>query len=184
MVIIYPDGEPVGKILDHSRATSIMCANDRLSRKTDLILVGESRDNAYYYVTGSKSVIMHVEDDFCIFCDYMVSGIVIPKMLERNHYGVYQPQEDYRDWIKNSATSKLIGYDIKDCLALQCPKGQSLDHVGHTCDEREKNKHFSSNNINNGSHRIKIEIQDDVDLDWLINKIRQDDRDNGHGMFL
>jgi hypothetical protein len=184
MVIeIYTDNnEPAGKVLDKKEATSILCNNEMLKNNEQLTRVGGLRDNSYYLVEGTNCVIMHVEEGFCILCDYIISGINIPEKLMEEHYGVYQSSG--RDWVKNSATSQLIGYDIKNDLSATKLNGQTLDHEGHTFDEREKNKKFSNTNINGGSHRTRVGVDTDKDLDCLINKIKKDDQSNGHGMFL
>lgn len=172
MVIIYVDGEIKRKELDKDTATSILVEEVLLQDNKDLQLVAQCRDNIYYHVIGTETVIMHVEDGFCILCDNMVNEISLPSLMQKEHYAVYQSSG--RDWVKNSATGRLIGYDIKEFVHGYGvrPAGQTLDHEAETFDERERNKNFSSHNINEGSHRVCVKIYDRVGLDKFIDMIK------------
>lgn len=183
MVIIYIDDEPKKKILDKEVATSIMIDETLLQNNSNLQLVAECRDNKYYRIIGTETVIMHVEQGFCILCDNVVNGINVPAKMRQEHYAVYQ--KTGRDWVKNSATGRLIGYDIKEFVHGYGvrPAGQTLDHAAETFDERERNKNFSPNNINRGSHRVQVNVYDMNDLNGLIQKIRAKG-DNPGALFL
>lgn len=183
MVVIYIDEKPRGKVLDKDIATSIMASNELLQANDSLKKVADCRDNVYYHVKDTETVIMHVEDDFCILCDYNVKGKDLPEEMKKEHYAVYQLGG--RDWVKNSATGRLIGYDIKEFVhgyGIR-PAGMTLDHEGETFDEREKNKNFSSTNYNNGSHRVRVTINSQEALNELIDKIKENENKKG-GMFL
>lgn len=172
MVVIYVDDEPRGKVLDKNIATSIMVEDSLLQNNPNLKMVAACRDNKYYQVTGTETVIMHVEEGFCILCDNKINGINLPLAMQQEHYAVYQ--SNGRDWVKNSATSRLVGYDIKEFVHGYGarPAGMTLDHEAETFDERERNKKFSSNNVNEGSHRVRVMIYDMNGLDDLIDKIK------------
>lgn len=176
---IYVYDEPRRKVLNKNIATSILISNELLRTSSLLTEVANSRDNTYYLVKGTNTVIMHVEKGFCILCDYIVKGINIPALMQKEHYAVYQSSG--RDWIKNSATGQLIGYDIKYLVNGNRvrPRGTSLDHEAETFDEREKNKIFSTNNINKGSHRIKCIIQTQDELCEIIDRIQKNKRKGG-----
>lgn len=167
------------KVLNKDIATSILVSNELLKTCNLLTEVAKSRDNIYYLVNGTNTVIMHVEEGFCILCDYIVKGKIIPELTQKEHYAVYQSSG--RDWIKNSATGQLIGYDIKYLIKgnRNRPQGTTLDHEAETFDEREKNKIFSTNNINKGSHRVKLLIQTQDELCEIIDKIQKNKRKGG-----
>lgn len=183
LITIYLEEEPVGKVLDKNCATSILCDDSILSRCKRLELVAQCRDNKYYLVEDTNIVLMHVEDGFCILTDYMVEEKNLPEFMKQEHYAVYQ--YNGRDWVKNSATSRLIGYDIKEYVTGQSarPNGMTLDHEAETFNEMEKNKNFSKNNFNKGSHRVRVEVYTDESLDELIVKIKDNDGKSG-GIFL
>ena len=162
------------KVLIKKYATSILCEKKLLDQSQRLEIVGENKDNVYYWIKGSNSVIMHVEDDFCILVDYMVevynqtNKCSLPNLLEKKHYTVQQIRG--RDWIKSS--SNKIGYDIKSIIhgIVTRPPNMTLDHLAETYDEREKNKEFSKN-INHGSHRVIKVIGTMKQLDELIDRV-------------
>jgi len=183
IVTIFMDEAPVKKVLDKAGATSILCDEAILEKSEQLKLVADCRDNKYFNVEGTNTVIMHVEEGFCILTDYMVDGKNLAEMMSQEHYGVYQCNG--RDWVRNTATSRLIGYDIKEIVTGVSgrPKGMTLDHVAETFNEMEKNKKFSSKNVNNGSHRVKVVITSDDGLQQLIDKIIKNDGESG-GLFI
>lgn len=160
------------KTLSKAGATSIIVKKELLENSENLTRVGENRDNVYYLIDDSQSVIMHVEQDFAIICDYVVNGIDLPKRMLQEHYGVYQCRG--RDWVKNTVTSHLVGYDIKRFLYGKGyqPVGTTLDHVSATFDERDKYKEFSRSNVNHGSHRVQIIVRTQEELKWLLKKTR------------
>lgn len=182
-VTIYMGKEPTGKVLDKNVATSILCDEVMLSKSSQLELVAECRDNKYYLVNGTNTVLLHVEEGFCILTDYMVDGKNLAKLMEQEHYGVYQ--SNGRDWVRNSATSRFVGYDIKEFVTGQSgrPQGMTLDHEAETFNEMEKNKKFSANNVNGGSHRVKVVIDSDEGLKELIEKIKANHGNPG-GIFM
>ena len=59
----------------------------------------------------------------------------------------------------------------------------TLDHEAETFNEKEKNKNFSENNVNKGSHRVRVEISTNEDLQQLIEKIKENDEKPG-GLFM
>lgn len=183
MIVIYFDEEKRKKELDKDIATSILCNVAILEANKKLKLVAECRDNKYYLVDKTNTVLMQVEDEFCILCDYIVDEKNLPIVMKNAHYAVYQ--SNGRDWIKNSATGQLIGYDIKEFVTGQSgrPQGMTLDHVAETFNEMEKNKQFKTDNINEGSHRIQVKISTEDDLNVLIDKIIQNDGKPG-GIFI
>ncbi len=175
LIAICMDKEPVGKVLDKNVATSILCDDVLLDKCEKLILVAKCRENKYYLVEDTNTVLMHVEEGFCILTDYKVGDKNLVELMQRKHYAVYQ--NNGRDWIKNSATSRLIGYDIKEFVTGQSgrPQGMTLDHLAETFNEKEKNKKFSNNNVNGGSHRVKVVIKSCKELKDLIEKILEND---------
>ena len=183
MIVIYFDEETRRKVLDKDSSTSILCDVAILDASEKLKLVAACRDNKYYLVGNTNTVLMHVEEGFCILCDYMVYEKVLPILMKNAHYAVYQSAG--RDWIKNSATGQLIGYDIKEFLTGQSgrPQGMTLDHMAETFNEMEKNKQFSTDNINEGSHRIQVKISSEDDLNIFINQIIENDGKPG-GIFI
>lgn len=183
MEVIYYEKEKKSKELDKDTATSILCDVTKLLANKKLKLLAECRDNKYFLVENTNTVLMHVEEGFCILCDYMVDEKVLPILMKNAHYAVYQSAG--RDWIKNSATGQLIGYDIKEFVTGQSgrPQGMTLDHMAETFNEMEKNKEFSTDNINEGSHRIQVKISTEEDLDDLIDKIIENDGKPG-GIFI
>lgn len=160
------------KTLSKAGSTSIIVKKELLENSENLTRVGENRDNVYYLIDDSQSVIMHVEQDFAIICDYVVNGVNLPQRMLQKHYGVYQFCG--RDWVKNTVTSRLIGYDIKRFLyGNECqPDGTTLDHVSATFDERDKYKEFSKNNVNHGSHRVQIIVRTQEELNRLLTETR------------
>uniref|UniRef100_UPI004056CC48 hypothetical protein n=1 Tax=Acetatifactor sp. TaxID=1872090 RepID=UPI004056CC48 len=183
VVTIYLGEEPTGKVLDKNTATSILCDDAMLGREKQLKLVAECRDNKYYLVEDTNTVLLHVEEGFCILTDYMVGEKNLAQLMQQEHYAVYQCNG--RDWIKNSATSRLVGYDIKEFVTGQSsrPQGMTLDHQAETFNEMEKNKSFSTNNVNGGSHRVKVVIDSVEGLEELIAKIKENDGKSG-GLFM
>lgn len=183
IITIYLDEEPVGKQLDKKAATSILCGDDILSKSDNLSKVAECRDNKYYLVKDTNTILLHVEDGFCILTDYMINEKNLAELMAREHYAVYQ--HNGRDWIKNSVTSRLVGYDIKEFVTgiAGRPEGMTLDHEAETFNEMEKNKKFSACNVNSGSHRVKVEILTEESLEELIVKIKDNDGQSG-GIFL
>ena len=185
----------MAKILNKGVATSIICSETLLNNNIDLDFVADNRENKYYNVIGTNVVIAHIEDDFCILVDYMVrtynssNTVSLPNMLSAAHYGVYQSESNKanRDWVKNTVTGKLIGYDIKEIIHGNGVKvaGSSLDHLVETLNELEKNKQFSTMNWNSGSHRFRLEIKSQDDLNDLILRIRKMDSQPGPcGLFM
>jgi hypothetical protein len=176
------------KKLNKGIATSIMCSKDMLDgyEKVEL-MVGKNGDNAYYHVKDSNTVIVHIEKGFCILEDYIAKDlngnkILLPSHMCRFHYGVYQNQDEKnnRDWVKNTVTSDVVGYDIKKVLhnIQGKPVGMTLDHGDATFDEREKVKVFKNDNYNDGSHRLKIEIETTAELEKLIKFIVYNEKEN------
>lgn len=183
LVTIYMDEEPKRKVLDKNVATSILCDDAMLGSSKQLKLVAECRDNKYYLVEDTNTVLLHVEEGFCILTDYMVGEKNLAELMQQEHYAVYQ--YNGRDWVRNSATCRLVGYDIKEFVTGQSgrPAGMTLDHEAETFNEMEKNKTFSSTNINEGSHRVKVVINTDEGLQQLIQKIKDNDGNAG-GLFM
>lgn len=173
-----------GKILDFDKATSLIIPLDLLNQCADLEVVGERRDNKYFHVMGTNTCIAHIEEGFCVLTDYVVDTVagrnkVLPKMLDSQHYGVYQVKayegHTYRDWVKNSCgNNRNIGQDIKYYIhgISNAPEGCTLDHIGATFDERERFKEYTVNNINNGSHRHRVHIKDESQLQRLVEYLR------------
>ena len=60
------------KKLDKATATSIICSTDFLDNSDRLQRVADNGSNIYYRVNETNTVIMHVEEDFCIVTSYMV----------------------------------------------------------------------------------------------------------------
>lgn len=159
-------------------------AKSGMNPKTLQYLMGHSDISVTMNV---YACIMHVEADFCIITDYKVMvynqpGVVcsLPNMLSASHYAVYQVLNGLggsRDWVKNSATSQLIGYDIKTLIhGPGCAiAGDQLEHLSWTLDERELFKSFGPNKERD-SHRIRTEISTMDELDQLIDKIIESDR--------
>ena len=186
MGVVYLN-ERAPKVLVPEQSTSIICNNSLLSQNRRLKRVAASRDNLYYNIYNTNACIMHVEADFCIITDYKVMvynqpGVVcsLPNMLSASHYAVYQVLNGLggsRDWVKNSATSQLIGYDIKTLIhGPGCAiAGDQLEHLSWTLDERELFKSFGPNKERD-SHRIRIEISTMDELDQLIDKIIESER--------
>jgi len=183
IVTIYFGEEPIGKVLDKNVATSILCDDVVLGGNSQLKLVAECRDNKYYLVEATNTVIMHVEEGFCALTDYMVEKKNLPELMQQEHYAVYQANG--RDWIKNSSTGQVIGYAIKEIVTGVSgrPKGMTLDHLAETFNEMEKNKVFSTSNINEGSHRVKVTVGTNKELDELIEKIK-DNHNKPGGLFM
>lgn len=177
-----------GKVLDLDIATSLIIPFELMIGCDNLEVVGKNRDNIYFSVIGSNSCIAHIEAGFCVLTDYIVDTVTggnmaLPKMLDSEHYGVYQVKSynghTTRDWIKNSCgNNRNIGQDIKYYIhgIYNAPKGYTLDHAGPTYDERERFKQYITNNINNGSHRYKKHISNEAALQQLIMSIRCEDR--------
>lgn len=188
---------PSGKVLDKNVATSILCSNDLLSNSSKLDKVAENSNNAYYNVLETNICIMHVEAGFCILVDNKVKvfnepdAVSLPTMLSATKYGVYQVPGDktYRDWIKCTKNSRPIGHDIQDMVhgngaAIARKNGLSLDHGAETCNELLTNCMYKSDNINNGSHRVCVRINNEEDLKGLIQKIKAYDSNGATGFFL
>lgn len=179
-VIYLNEKEP--KVLVHEVATSIVCSIKLLEENKRLEKVAEERENIFFHVKETNTCIMHVEEELCILIDYKVRvynepdvECSLPSLLSAAHYGVYQTINTpggNRDWVKNSATSQLIGHDIKRLLHGPGCKiaGMQLEHLSWTLDERESYKEFGPNKERD-SHRVRIEIFNMEELDWLIDKI-------------
>lgn len=186
MGVIYLN-EKATKVLEKEQATSIVCSNDLLGQNSRLCRIVTLRDNIYYRVDNTNVCIMHVEAEFCIIIDYQVTvynqpGVIcsLPNMLASSHYGVYQTLNypgGSRDWVKNSSTGELIGYDIKKLIhGPGCNvAGAQLEHLSWTLDERELVKDFGPNKERD-SHRVRVEISTMNELNWLIDKIIESDR--------
>jgi len=52
-------------------------------------------------------------------------------------------------------------------------EGETLDHVGATWDERDCMKHFKKDNFNKGTHRVKVIINNNKELDDFIDEVIQ-----------
>lgn len=173
------------KILDITTATSIILPREIADNNEELIIVASNRDNIFYHVNNSNTVIMRVEEDFCILVDYKVdtykdNDVCLPKMLSAAHYGVYQLKG--RDWVKQTnGNNRIIGYDIKELIHGGGYKlvSSTLDHKFETYDEREKAKEFSECNYNKGSHRRKIVISNMNELNALIQRIQENENEEG-----
>ena len=171
-----------GKVLCKCNSTSIICNVDLLDNNSGLELVAANRDNRYYHVKGSNSVLLHVEEGFCILVDNMVqtynSGeeeYSLPRMLSAQHYGVYQ-SVDGRDWVKGTSSNRAIGHDIQDLVYGNGAKvarehGETLDHGAETHNEKLVNCMYKPDNTNNGSHRIKRVLDTPEKLDEYIDAV-------------
>ena len=82
LVTIYLDEENRGKMLNKNVATSILCDEVLLSKNSELELAAECRDNKYYRVKGTNTVLLHVEEGFCIFTDYMVGEKNLAELID------------------------------------------------------------------------------------------------------
>ena len=81
------------KTLDKRIATSILISNELLKTSSLLTEVANSRDNIYYLVNDTNTVIMHVEEGFCMICAYIVKGKIHPKLIQKEQYALYQITE-------------------------------------------------------------------------------------------
>lgn len=171
-----------GKLLRKCTATSILCETTVLEECNRVRLVAENEDNKYFHIIGSNSVIMHVEDSFCILLDYKVqtfnsSGEMwdLTMMLSARHYCVYQINN--RDWIMNS-NSRAIGHDIQDLVhgngaKMAREKGMTLDHGAETYNEKLVNCKYKNMNVNEGSHRRRENIQSQEELEGVVDRVIQ-----------
>ncbi len=181
---IYENGSKSSKTLDPSIATSILCHSGILHSAKEFVYLGSNKENEIFRVKHTNICIMHVECSFCILVDYIVDGIYIPGKILEQHYGVYQ-SKCCRDWIKNTRSRELIGYELKEFAnkGTKC-SGQELDHMAETFNELDKSKRFIPKELNAGaSHRSRICINSNADLAWLIDKIKYIDNQVG-GTFL
>ena len=181
------------KKLDKDVATSILVSTELLRQCKELQLITCNRDNEYYRVRGTNIVIAHIEKGFNILVDYMVTTVTkpeelqsLPHMLSSVHLGVYQKKGDtggYRDWITNSANNMSVGYIIKFIIHGEGCKfdNQTLDHKAETCNELDVNTEFTYNNVNDGSHRYRIEIVTMESLLKFIEVIRKYEKKGGYG---
>jgi len=60
------------KKLDVDVATSIICNRVLLDENVRTTLITNNRDNRYYLVQDTNTVIMHIEEDFCVLIDNKV----------------------------------------------------------------------------------------------------------------
>lgn len=174
------------KILDRKTATSILCGEKLLDNCPRMKKVAGNWYNNYYNITGTNTCIAHIEQGFCILTSYLTDTysdnqqVNLPKMLSLNRYGVYQTRAR-RDVIKNTTTSRNIGYDILEMVYGNGIKtaGKTQEHYAETWNEKLENIDMIEDNINHGSHKIKIEINDEDDLRDLISRIERCDGKRG-----
>lgn len=174
-----------GKTLCKGQATSILCSETLLHENNNLKMVAENDCNKYFLVEDTNTVILHVEDSFCILLDYEVDNwqnekCNLPKMLSTVKYLVYQLATNKigrttRDWVRYGS-SDYIGYDIhklvygEHTVKLRRSQKLTLDHEAETYDERTKNTTFSKNPIEK-SHRTRVYIKSEEELDTFISDI-------------
>lgn len=176
--------------IDKETSTSIICRLELLESNNRLKLVARKRDNRYFLVKGTNSVIMHVKEDCCILLNYMVhthnseDKQNLSVILSIRHFGVYK--EKKRDWIKDTATSEILGHVIQkivygDVVVEDYKKqGMTLDHGAETWNEKIENCMYKKDNWNNGSHRIPVRIENQNQLNILIYKIIKMDGKEGY----
>lgn len=184
------------KKLDKTIATSILISSNLMRKCDELKLIAKNRENEYFYVKGTNMIIAHIEKDFCCLTDYMITTVSnpeelqsLPHMLSAVHLAVYQKKERHwtsRDWIANSANNMRIGYIIKYLIHGQGCKlaGQTLDHLAETWNELDANTKFTFNNINEGSHRKPIFIDNMEQLLAFIEILRQYEENGARGFVI
>ncbi len=174
------------KILDRRTATSILCSEKILSNCTRMKKVAGNSYNSYYNIIGTNTCVAHIEQDFCILTSYLTDTysdnqkVSLPKMLSLNRYGVYQSSAR-RDFVRNTTTTRAIGYDILEIVYGNGVRtaGKTQEHYVETWNEKLENIEMIENNINHGSHKIKIEIKNEDDLRDLISRIERCDGKRG-----
>lgn len=170
-------------------STSIVCPLELLESNENLEFILRKRENRYFLVTGTNSVIMHVEEDCCVLINYMIhthnseNKEKLPVILSVRHFGVYKDKK--RDWIKDTATSEILGHIIQKIVygnAVEDYKkqGMTVDHGAETWNEKIENCMYKKNNWNNGSHRIPVRIRNQKQLNNLIYRIKQMDGKKGY----
>ena len=171
------------KLLRKCESTSILCDRKLLDENNRLTVVAENRDNVYYKVLETNSVIMHVEDGFCILTEDRVqvydkdNQCSLPVMLSAFHYGVYQIQRmnKKRDWVKRD-DKNTIGNDTRTIIhgetavTMARAQGMTLDHGAETWNEQSKHGSFKVDNRGK-SHRVCVDIRTQEDLNAFLDDI-------------
>ncbi|MCR5836427.1 MAG: hypothetical protein K6G88_07965 [Lachnospiraceae bacterium] len=174
------------KILDKQVATSILIDRELLNNCPDLRRVAQNGENVYYNVIGTNTCIMHVEQCFCILTTYLtktfkdVEDVNLAWMMSANRYGVYQLPCG-RDIVRNTLTRRSVGYDILEMVYGNGvrTRGTTQEHYVETWNEKMENIAFITDNVNRGSHRVKVEIYTIEDLEELIDRIKKMDGKRG-----
>ena len=171
------------KILRYARASSILCSEKELEKNKQLQLICQNQHNKYYYVRNTNTVIMKVEDKFCILIDYKVCisknkkvGVLAFELAQYLYY-VYQKDNTDRD-IVNRGTNGHIAYDIQEIIhgtqqVLSWKEQKyTVDHEAETYNEKAEHTRYKEVNFNHGSHRLGVWIENQRDLNVFIDDIR------------
>lgn len=176
-----------GKVMCPYTATSILCSESLLNQSKRLKLICQNAKNKYYLVVGTNTVIMLVEDCHCILVDYEV---YIYKDSKKNKLPYVLVQYEYhinrqgnRDYVVRGARQR-ISYDIQETIyGVQQVnswknQGWTVDHGCETYNEKAEHTQYKDENINNGSHRVRVEINTHKALNDFLDDVFTSER--GH----
>lgn len=164
------------KRLNRNKATSIMCSDvDVLKKSADLQIVASNNENEYYSIKNTNYVLMHVQGGFCVILDFKVQGIDVPLALSKMRFGVYQSKG--RDWIRSTSEGYTIGYVIQSIVDANYVRicrenNMTIDHEAETFNELLCNCRFKNVNVNHGSHRRVIWLDSVKDLQVFVDRMR------------
>lgn len=175
------------KVLCPCAATSILCSESLLNQSKRLKLINPKGKNKYYWVIGTNTVIMLVEDSHCILVDYSAyifkegkEGI-LPYVLMQYDYHINR--QGNRDYVVRGARQR-ISYDIQETIyGVQQvnswkKQGWTVDHGCETYNEKAEHTKYKEVNKNNGSHRVRVEINTHKALNDFLDDVFTSER--GH----
>lgn len=169
-------------------ATSIICSESLLSESTRLTQIYPNAQNKYFLIIGTNTVIMMVESEFCILIDYQqyidrIGTIgVIPYELINTKYTMQRINN--RDWTIKSGKGTRIAYDVQEIIHSKQKVGIWKDHkysVDHSCetyDERAAHTYLTHHNPTDKSHRVRVELNSQNDLNDFIDDIFTAEKQN------
>lgn len=174
------------KTLCRANATSILCDDPLLSSNRRLKLVCQKGNNKYYWLIGANTVIMRVEDQFCILIDHTAHICRIGKMgillyeLMQHEYHVYQ--RNNRDYVIRGINQK-IAYDIQEIIHGQNQvsqlksQGWTVDHGCETYNEKVAHTGYKAYNPNNGSHRVGVVLNTHKELNAFLDDVFESEKE-------
>lgn len=158
----------------------IVCGKELLENSEELEVVAGNGLNTYFKIKNSNTVIVNVEDDYCVLCDYCYekNQINLCDKLERFRFTMQVTKgntKNERAYVK-CGTQYFHEYIHRiaygDDFVDECKsRGLSLDHLAETYDHRLSHTVYNEN-MRRKSHRVQLNIRTSKELAVLISDIR------------